>query len=262
MKTSLEHKSTIFTKEIQAREKKKIKLNIPVIDPFGNILLLKRALMGLLGIATYRRLNIVNKTKVEGAEYLFDLPRKNVLFVSNHQTYFADVFALYHIFCSTKWRFKNINLPLYLLMPRVKSYYVAAEETMKGGLLPKIFSYTGAVTVKRSWRHKGQKVQRGADLRAPSKIKKALDFGWVVTFPQGTTTPNAPVRKGTASLIKAFNPIVVPVEIDGFFQAFGKKGLAFKEKGVQLKVKFKQPVQFAERVSTTEIQAFLEEHIK
>lgn len=262
MNTVFNQDSAIFTKEIQAREKKKIKLNIPVIDPFGNILLLKRALMGLLGLATYRRLNIVNKTKVEGAEYLFNLPRRNVLFVSNHQTYFADVFALYHIFCSVKWRFKHINFPIYLLMPRVKSYYVAAEETMNGGLLPKIFSYTGAVTVKRSWRHKGKEVKRGADMRAPGKIKKALDFGWVVTFPQGTTTPNAPVRKGTASMIKAFNPIIVPVEIDGFRQAFGKKGLALEERGVKLKVKFNQPVQFAEGVSVEEIQTFLENHIK
>ena len=62
-------------------------------DPFGNVLFAKRALTGLIGLATYRGLNIVNKTHVEGAEYLLDLPKTNVLFVSNHQTYFVDVIA-------------------------------------------------------------------------------------------------------------------------------------------------------------------------
>ena len=50
-------------------------------DPFGNLILLKRALTSILGIATYRRLNIVNKMNVEGMEVLRELPRQNVLFV-------------------------------------------------------------------------------------------------------------------------------------------------------------------------------------
>lgn len=235
------------------------KLGGRIKDPFGNLILLKRALTSIIGIATYRRLNIVNKMKVEGMEVLRDLPRQNVLFISNHQTYFADVFALNHIFSSDKWRLKNINFPIYLMMPRVRSYYVAAEETMKNdGLLPKIFSYAGAVTVKRAWRSKGKNVKRSSDLRAPAKIKAALGHGWVINFPQGTTTPNAPVRKGTASLIKAFNPIVVPVKIDGFNKAFDKKGLKFKEKGVELSVTFSQPVQFSKETTREEIQAFVE----
>ena len=240
----------------------KTKLGRRLKDPFGNVILLKRALTSLIGAATYGGLNIVNKLNVEGMEYLSDLPKANVLFVSNHQTYFADVFALYHIFCSVKWRMKNINLPLYLLSPRVKSYFIAAEETMKNdGLLPKLFSYTGALTVKRSWRSKGKDVKRGADFRAPAKIKKALEYGWVITFPQGTTTPNAPVRKGSASLIKAFNPLVVFVEIEGFRTAFDKKGLKIIKKGVQLSVKFEKPMQFGEEATVEEIHRVLEEHL-
>ena len=199
---------------------------------------------------------------VEGMENLRELPRQNVLFVSNHQTYFADVFALNHIFSSDKWRLKNINFPIYLIMPRVRSYYVAAEETMKNdGLLPKIFSYAGAITVRRSWRSKGKDVKRSSDLKAPAKIKAALNHGWVINFPQGTTTPNAPIRKGTASLIKSFQPIVVPVKIDGFNKAFDKKGLKLKEKGVKLSVCFGKPVQFDANTSREEIHAFLEKHI-
>lgn len=235
------------------------KLGRRIKDPFGNLILLKRALTSVIGMATYRRLNIVNKMKVEGMEILRELPRQNVLFVSNHQTYFADVFALNHIFSSGKWRMKNINFPIYLLMPRVRSYYVAAEETMKdGGMLPKIFSYTGAVTVKRSWRSKGENISRGADFKAPAKIKAALSHGWVINFPQGTTTPNTPIRKGVASLIKAYQPIVVSVKIAGFDKAFDKRGLKFKEKGVELSVAFGQPVQFESTATKEEIHAFLE----
>jgi len=238
------------------------KIGRRIKDPFGNIILLKRALTSLIGIATYRRLNIVNNMSVEGMENLRELPRQNVLFVSNHQTYFADVFALNHIFCSNKWRMKNINFPIYLLMPRVRSYYIAEEETMKDeGLLPKIFSYAGAVTIKRSWRSKGKNISRGVDLKAPLKIKKALSHGWVINFPQGTTTPNSPIRKGVAKLIKDYRPIVVPVKISGFNKAFDKRGLKFKQKGVELLVTFGQSVQFENTITKEDIHVFLEKVI-
>jgi len=233
------------------------KLKFMRIDPFGNVVLLKRALIGVLALFTYSRFNITNKLKIEGTEYLLDLPDSNVMFISNHQTYYADVMALYHIFCSVKWRFKDtIRYPLYFLLPRANSYYIAAEETMKdSGFLPKIFSYVGAVTVKRSWRAKGQEVQRGADRKAPEKIQKALEFGWVVNFPQGTTKPFAPVRRGVAHLIKEYDPIVVPVVINGFRRAFDKKGLKFKKRGTTLSVKFKPPLRFDKSYTVEQIQA-------
>lgn len=237
-------------------------LQLKFRDAFGNILIIKRLLISLLGFATYGRYNLINSTKITNAHYLIDLPTTNVLFVSNHQTYFSDVIAMYHVFCSTKWHFKTINFPIYLLAPRVNMYYIAAEETMKeGGILPKVFSYTGAVTVKRSWRYKGQNIQRTVDQEAPEKIKKALGSGWVVTFPQGTTTPQAPVRRGTAHLIKSFNPIVIPVTIDGFNRAFDKKGLAYRKIGVQLSIKFDTPIQFEAATSIETIQDFLEKHL-
>ena len=231
-------------------------------DPFGHLIPLKRVLNMLLGIISYRRLNIVNRLTVEGMEHLKGLPKNKVLFVSNHQTYYADVIALYHVFCSAKWGMNNINLPIYLLSPRVKNFYIAAEETMaSSGFLPKLFSYAGAVTVKRSWRHKGKAVKRGADIKAPAKIKKALEYGWVVTFPQGTTTPNAPVRKGSATMIKHLDPIIIPVTISGFREAFGKKGLALKKRKVQLKISFDSPIQFGKDAAIEDIMDFLENHL-
>ncbi|WP_338767533.1 lysophospholipid acyltransferase family protein [Bernardetia sp. ABR2-2B] len=232
-------------------------------DPFGNFLFLKRMLVGVLGAATYPRFNILNNTKVEGAEHLISLPNKGVMFISNHQTYFADVMVMYHIFCSVKWKFKNINFPVYLLNPRTKMFYVAAEETMKdGGWLPRLLAYTGAVTIKRSWRSKGEQVNRGADTSAPNKIKQALAEGWVVTFPQGTTKAFAPVRKGSAHLIQELKPIVVPVYINGFRRAFDKKGFFLKKRGTDLQVTFKKPVQFTDEHTIEDIQAFIEKHVK
>jgi 1-acyl-sn-glycerol-3-phosphate acyltransferase len=98
----------------------------------------------------------------------------------------------------------------------------------EGGLLPRIFSQAGAILVNRSWRAKGHDVKRELDTAANDKVGLGLKYGWVVSFPQGTTTPYAPLRKGTAHLIKAHNPIVVPVVINGFRRAFDKKGLLFK----------------------------------
>ena len=55
-----------------------------------------------------------------------------VLFVSNHQTYFADVIAYLHVFCSVKWNFRNdISNPVYLLNPVTNTSFIAAQETMK-----------------------------------------------------------------------------------------------------------------------------------
>ncbi|MCS6967379.1 MAG: lysophospholipid acyltransferase family protein [Cytophagales bacterium] len=225
-------------------------------DPFGNWLIVKRALMSIFALTTYPRFNIINKLKIEGTEYLMDLPDCNVLFISNHQTYYADVIAMYHIFCSVKWRMKNtIRFPIYFLMPRARNFYVAAEETMlESGFLPRLFSYTGAITVRRSWRSKGQDIQRPPDRRAPEKIKKALGYGWVINFPQGTTKPYAPVRKGTAHIIRDFKPIVVPVVLDGFRRAFDKKGLKIKKRGVTLSVRFKPPIVFDDSYTIEEIK--------
>ncbi|MBT8282100.1 MAG: 1-acyl-sn-glycerol-3-phosphate acyltransferase, partial [Muriicola sp.] len=67
--------------------------------------------------------------------------------------------------------------------------------------------------------------------------------GWVITFPQGTTTPWKPLRKGTAHIIKKYKPIVVPVVIDGFRRSFDKKGLYVKKKGILQSLVIKEPLE-------------------
>lgn len=212
-------------------------------DTFGHILFIKRLMILTFGSWAYYRFNLINKTKITGIKNLYHLPNQKVLFVSNHQTYFADVTMFFMIFAAAKNRFKSIKNPLYLLNPRLKIFFVAAIETMKAGLLPKIFAYAGSISIKRTWRAEGKDIKRQVDLRDITNIGKALDDGWVITFPQGTTSPFAKGRKGTAHVIKKFKPIVVPIVIDGFRRAFDKKGIKLKKRGVTLKVKIKPPLQ-------------------
>jgi len=220
--------------------RKSIKKNI-FTDAFGNIYFLKRLVIFVLGLVSYRRFNGFNKLKISGAENLVDLPKTNVLFVSNHQTYFADVAAMYHAFCSVNNGYINtIRNPIYLLNPKIDFYYIAAEETMNKGLLTKIFKLAGAITVKRTWRAEGKAVNRMVDMSEVDNIMKALDNGWVVTFPQGTTSAFAQGRKGTAKLIKTQKPIVIPIKINGFRRAFDKKGLKMKVRRTKPTMQFKR----------------------
>jgi 1-acyl-sn-glycerol-3-phosphate acyltransferase len=166
------------------------------------------------------------------------------LFVSNHQTYFADVITFLHIFCAVSWGRKNkLGLPFYLLWPFTRVKYVAAEETMKNNWMSKLFAMAGALTVRRTWTPVSTEKRKGLDPGDTRKITRALDENWVITFPQGTTKPFAPGRKGTAFIIKQTKPIVIPVMIDGFSRAFDKKGLKLIKKGTRLSVTFKEPLQ-------------------
>ncbi len=214
-----------------------------LIERFKQIRVIRSLVYGVVGVATYPGLALINKIKIEGTEHLRNLPRANVLFVSNHQTYFADVITFIHIFCAVKWRKDNkLGIPFYLLNPFTNVFFVAAEETMNGSFISRLFKMGGALTVKRTWRAEGKDVNRNREESDTQKIDEALEKSWVITFPQGTTKPFAPGRRGTAHIIKNNQPIVVPVVINGFWRAFNKKGLSFKKKGSLLSVRFKEPM--------------------
>lgn len=212
-------------------------------NPFGHILFLKRWLIRLFGVMTHKRYRGFNELQIEGSEIIKALPETNVLFISNHQTYFADVVAMFHVFnASLKGRVDSIKNVGYLWHPKLNIYYVAAKETMKSGLLPRILAYAGAITVERTWRAKGEEIKRDVNPNDTENIKIALDDGWVITFPQGTTKPFKPIRKGTAHIIKQHKPIVVPIVIDGFRRSFDKKGLRMKKKGILQSFIIKEPL--------------------
>ncbi len=216
-----------------------------------------------VGLLSYPGIALINKLKISGAEHIRDLPKERVLFVSNHQTYFADVITFLHIFCAVKWgKINRLGIPYYLLNPFTRVNYVAAEETMKGSFISRLFLLAGGLTVKRTWRAEGKEVRKGLDPSDTRKITRALESNWVITFPQGTTKPFAPGRKGTALIIKQMKPIVVPVVISGFWRAFNKKGLKFKKKGSLLSVTFKEPLQIDYEATAENITAQIMDSIE
>jgi len=135
-----------------------------------NFRLARKIIYAIVGVFSYPGLMWVNKLHIAGTENLEGLPKKNVLFVSNHQTYFADVITFLHIFCAVKWRKRNkLGIPFYLLNPFTNVYFVAAEETMKDNWLTRLFAAAGALTVKRTWNQKSEEVRKGLD---PSDTRK------------------------------------------------------------------------------------------
>ena len=235
-------------------------------NPFGHILFLKKWLIRFFGVLTHRRFRGFNELQIEGSEIIKNLPDTNVLFISNHQTYFADVVSMFHVFnASLSGRVDSIKNVGYLWNPKLNIYYVAAKETMKSGLLPKILAYMGSISIERTWRSEGKNVNRQVKMSDISSIGKALDDGWVITFPQGTTTPFKPIRKGTAHIIKRYKPIVVPIVIDGFRRSFDKKGLRIKKKNILQSFEIKAPLDIDYDNETTDeivkrIEYAIEQH--
>ena len=219
-------------------------MNIFKRNPFGHNLFIKKWLIRILGFLSHTRFNRFNKLKIEGSDVLRSIPKNNVLFVSNHQTYFADVVAMFHVFnASLSGRDDSIKNVTYLWQPKLNIYYIAAKETMKDGLFPRILAYVGSVSIDRTWRSKGEDVNRQVKMSDVSKIGIALNDGWVITFPQGTTTPFKPIRKGTAHIIKKYKPTVVPIVIDGFRRSFDKKGIRIKKRNILQSMEIKQPLE-------------------
>ncbi|MBC2840178.1 1-acyl-sn-glycerol-3-phosphate acyltransferase [Robiginitalea sp. SC105] len=213
-------------------------------NPFGHILFLKKWLIRIMGLVTHQRYKGFNKLEIEGSEVIRALPETGVLFVSNHQTYFADVVAMFHVFnASLSGREDTIKNIGYLWQPKLNIYYVAAKETMGKSLLTKILAYAGSISIERTWRAAGENVNRQVKMSDITNIGTALKDGWVITFPQGTTTPWKPLRKGTAHIIKKYKPVVVPVVIDGFRRSFDKKGLYIKKKGILQSMAIKPPLE-------------------
>ena len=237
-------------------------------NPFGHILFLKKWLIRIAGTLTHKRYRGFNRLHIDGSEIIRSLPDTNVLFISNHQTYFADVVAMFHVFnAALKGREDNIKNVGYLWNPKLNLYYVAAKETMQEGLLPRILAYAGAITVERTWRAKGKDVTEKKEVNPndTENIKIALEDGWVITFPQGTTRSFKPVRKGTAHIILQHKPIVVPIVIDGFRRSFDRKGLFIKKKGILQSMEIKPPLEIDYETETVEslvekIEFAIEQH--
>ena len=236
-------------------------------DVFGRSYFIKKWVIRIIGFLSYRRFKGINSLEITGTKNLKGLPINNVLFISNHQTYFADATAIIHVInASLKGRTDSINNIGYIWSPMLNLYFIAAKETMNDGLLPKILSYAGSIPIERSWRSKGQNLKRPVNEDNIKSIDLALEDGWVITFPQGTTTAFKPVRKGTAHMILKNKPTVIPIVIDGFRRSFDKKGLVLKKRGSIQSMNIKSPMKIdyendsVEKI-VEEIELAIEQHL-
>lgn len=203
-------------------------------DAFGHLLPVRWAIINVAGCLTSLPLRLLNSLRVEGLENLKTLPARGVLLVSNHLTHYMDAIVVLQTLSYRE------RLPL---LPRTDIYIVAALETMKAqGWLPRLMAYNGTILIKRTWKEGEQLVERKVDTTDVDNIGKGLGGGWVLTYPQGTTTPGAPGRIGCAHLIKQFRPIVVPVRLSGLREAFDKTGFKLRKTGVELGIRYGRPL--------------------
>ena len=228
---------------------------------FGQYLIIKKAIIRTIGVLTHKTFN--NKRfNIQGTTILNEIPKHNVLFISNHQTYFYDVIAMLHVFnASVNGRRDSLKNILYLLKPKSNIYFIAALETMKASVISKILSYAGSILIKRTWREAGKEITRNIRSKDFDNIIKALNDGWVITFPRGTTDNSKPVRSGTAHIIKSTNPIVIPVKIDGFGDVFERNSLKIKNKTMPFSIKFGNALKFNDDESIESITNQIEKII-
>ena len=128
-------------------------------------------------------------------------------------------------------------------------------------LISKILSYAGSILIKRTWREAGKEITRNIRSEDFDNIIKALNDGWVITFPRGTTDNSKPVRSGTAYIIKQTNPIVIPVKIDGFVDVFERNSLKIKNKTKPFSIKFGNALKFHDNESIESITNQIEKII-
>ena len=192
-------------------------------------------MINLGGYLTALQLRVLNRLRISGVENLKTLPGRGVLLVSNHLTNYMDAIVVSH-------SVSYLRRP-YLVWPRTNLYVVAALETMrKSGWLPRLMAYNGTIAVKRTWKERDQLIERKVDSSDIEKIGIGLQGGWVLTYPQGTTTPGAPGRLGCAHIIKQFRPVVLPVRLEGLRDTFDKTGLRLRKIGTEMSVRYGRPL--------------------
>src|SRR5512147_1843863 len=168
---------------------------------------LRRGLLAGFGVGfTVPYLAILNDVHVEGDGVLKSLPRRNVVFLANHQTYFLEAITFFDLV------YVRHQMPLEDPVLR----FSAAEETMKKNLLTKLMTLAGGVTFRRSFREGGVDVKRPVDLEGVERVEEAIREGWLLHFPAGTTKKGAPLRSGVSRLLHNTKAVALPVRVDGF----------------------------------------------
>jgi 1-acyl-sn-glycerol-3-phosphate acyltransferase len=167
----------------------------------------RRGLLAGFGVSfSVPYFSILNDVHVEGDEVLPRLPRKNVVFLANHQTYFLEAIAFFDVV------YVRHQFPLEDPVVR----FSAAEETMKKNLVTKVMTLAGGVTFRRSFREGGVDVRRAVDLKGVERVEEAIRDGWLLHFRAGTTKQGAPLRSGVSRLLHHTKATALPVRVDGF----------------------------------------------
>ena len=87
---------------------------------------------------THRRFKGFNQLQIEGSEIIKNLPDTNVLFVSNHQTYFADVVAMFNVF----------NASLSGRVDTIKEYWISMAAQNESLFCRRSRDHAGGLTAK------------------------------------------------------------------------------------------------------------------
>jgi len=178
-----------------------------LLQPGRREIWMRRALFcAFAGAFTIPYFKVLNRVDVVGRERLNVLPRRGVVFLSNHQTYYTEAIA----FFDAVYRRRGIRWEDPYLR------FSAAEETMRKNLATSLLTTAGAVTFQRSHRHGGVDLRRSVDLEGIGRIEQAIRSGWLLHFPTGTTQEGAPVRPGVSRLLHSTQAVAVPVRVEGF----------------------------------------------
>ncbi len=190
--------------------------------------LMRRVLIFSVGhFFTIPYFEFLNSVELAGKEILLSLPRKNVVLLSNHQTYFTEAIAFFYIL------YMRLNLPYE--DPYLR--FSAATETMKKNLVTEILTKSGGVTFKRSFREGGVDIKRPVDFEGLSRVEAAIKDGWLLHFPAGTTKKGAPLRPGVAQLLHRTKALTVPMRVSGFRELLVKgqiPGRVFRKASIQI----------------------------
>lgn len=183
---------------------------------------------------------LLNRTTVAGREHV---PRgPNTLLMSNHQT-MIDSFVVG--IC--------VYYPESLIRPSLIPWNPAAEENLyRTRLVGWLADNWKCIPIKR-----GRK-----DVSAIYKIGRALRFGPVLLFPEGTRSRSGEIgagRRGAGLMILEMNPTVVPVCIEGMNRVL-PVGASLPRIFQRIHVRYGKPVdltEFRDREKNRETAALL-----
>ena len=71
-------------------------------------------------------------------------------------------------------------------------------------------------------------IQGPVGMDGVERVQQAIQEGWLLHFPAGTTRKGAPLRAGVARLLHQTKAVAVPVRVDGFRQVLLHKQLPGK----------------------------------